>query len=361
MRRLIPLIMLLVAAERVQAQEYDAIVRAREIEVRSGPSAKYYATGKLRYGDKVRVKATHGDYLSIAPPADAFSLVAKSSVRTLPGREGVIQIEAADTYQGSTLVGDCNVRGTRLAQGAQVTILEEVTVPTASGQAPFYKIVPLSESRYIPADAIRDTSAVVPAGGPAPARPGGVQQASAPGDQIGAWLNRADIAYKKGDATGDWTEAKRLYEEISRSDNHEARIVAWNRLSYIRKKSPALFAAASPAAPPPAVTSGTSGFRPSVPANPTPAPPAPAISASPATSRVASPGWLRRVGVRQQGQPPYYVADAQGKVLFHVAPATGADLEPYVDQKIEITGGPMVFRQDLRSNYMLAVSARRVQ
>jgi hypothetical protein len=365
MRRLIPLMLALLATGRVQAEEYDARVRVREVEVRSGPTAKYYATGKLRYGDKVHVKANHGDYVAITPPADAFSLVAKSAVRPVQGREGVIEIDAVDTYQGSTLTNEVKepVRGTRLPSGALVTILEEVSLPTASGPKPFYKIVPLSESRYIPADALRE-STVVPAGGAAAAAPGPVQQAAAvPGDQIGAWLTRADLAYKKGDANGDWAEAKRLYEELAKCDNHEARIIALNRLSYIRKKAPGLFTASAST---PVAAAGTSGYRPTPPPTEPMPPPAnasrPTPPAQPApNARTGTTGWLRRVVAPQPGQPGYYVADAQGRVLFHVAPATGADLNNYVDQKVEISGGPMVYRQDLRSNYMIATGARRVQ
>jgi hypothetical protein len=379
MGRWLALILVLVASRVAYAQEYDAVVQVREVEVRSGPSAseKFYATGKLRLGDKVHVKGNHGDYVAIEPPLDAFSLVPKQAVREVARGQGVITVESADTYQGSTLVGDCNVKGTRLVLGTQVSILEEVQLKSNLGPAAFYKIVPLNESRYLPADAIRKQG-VVPAGGAGhPPSAGGVQPAGGvPSDQIGAWLVKADNEYRRGQYHGDFTEAKRLYDELLRCDDHQARGIAQVRLSYIKKYAPHLFqgsnaGAANPAGPAPArYTSGpATSFdhaRSGAGVSPAKATHPPASSSAfrpnpPAAeaARGGNVGVLKRANTREQGRQVYYLVDEQGRTKFYLAAATGVDLESFVEQKIEITGGPLVYRPDLNGHYLVAVWARR--
>jgi hypothetical protein len=376
MRRLIALCILLASAGGGHAQEYDASIEVPEAEVRSGPSSKYYVTGILRQGDRVRVKRTLGEYLAIEPPLDAFSIVARQNLLMQRGSEAVV-IEPAETFMGSTVVSDLRVKGEPLAKGTIVRVLKEFDADTATGKMPFCKIVPLNESRYILTSATQKSS-IVRAGGASggdPARPGTVRPVAggAPAridDHIGALLNRADLAYKRGYANGDWREAKEVYEEIERSNNHEARTLASNRLSYIRRQAPQLFAGSgstvtsgsarpgstySPGAPPSnplrpvSGSANESGSR----AKPT--------SGSPITFRGGNTGKLLRAGTREQNRPMYYLEDSQGKLLFYVAPTTGLDLEPWVGQRVEIQGGPMVYRHDLRGNYRLATSAKRVQ
>jgi hypothetical protein len=364
------MVMVVALTGRASSQEYDAEV-TRDVEVRSGPSSNpsYYPTGKLRAGEKVRVKGNHGEFVAIAPPRDAFSLVTKQAIQPLPGGGGVVKndVEAVDTYQGSLLVGTCNVKGTRLLAGAQVTILEEVQIPSNVGKSPFYKIVPLNEVRYIPTAAIRKQEVVQAGGGNGPPATGGVQQASGgvPREELGARLNQAEHAYRRGQATGEWDEAKRLYTDIAlRSDDYQARLLAENRLSYIKKRAPGLFAPGASAANQPRYNSGPASSydrsRPPV----EPVPPATLSGFRPPSPQVLpargnTSGTLKRTATREQGRPVYSVVDDQGRTKFFVVGSTGLDLESLVDQKLEVTGGPMVYRQDLQGHYMVAVSARR--
>src|SRR5262245_39036368 len=55
---------------------YSARITIPEVEVRSGPSLKYYATSRLRQGAPVRVVAVQGEWLAIEPPApDSFDWI----------------------------------------------------------------------------------------------------------------------------------------------------------------------------------------------------------------------------------------------------------------------------------------------
>ena len=65
-------------AEPVPHGPYDATITAAEVDVRSGPGAdvKYYATSKLRQGEKVQVlREEDGGWLAIKPPPGSFSWI----------------------------------------------------------------------------------------------------------------------------------------------------------------------------------------------------------------------------------------------------------------------------------------------
>src|SRR5256885_592354 len=55
---------------------YEATIIAPIVEVRSGASAQYYATGRLQRGERVQVVGeAANNWLKITPPVDSFSWV----------------------------------------------------------------------------------------------------------------------------------------------------------------------------------------------------------------------------------------------------------------------------------------------
>ena len=245
----------LLAAGPAPAQE--AVVTAAEVEVRSYPgSLPAYVTGKLRRGDRVQVLGTQAGYVQIAPPPGSFSLIAKESVLLNPGaaNTATVRVEGAETLVGGSATNDVSIRGAKLPQGYIVTVLGEVTLTTPQGPVAYYKIAPEKEVRYVPADAVQPlnsagTSASTPPAAPAaPPLAEPVKAAPAGAQEPVALMRMADEAYRQAESTGNWGEAKRLYEELARSPSHEARMLAWNRLEFIRQRAQA---APAPAAPPP--------------------------------------------------------------------------------------------------------------
>src|SRR5438093_11253586 len=70
------LAVLFIAARAVLAEPTKASIATPEAIVRSGPSPEFYATGKLRQGDAVRVVGEEvTGWLAIVPPAGSFSWI----------------------------------------------------------------------------------------------------------------------------------------------------------------------------------------------------------------------------------------------------------------------------------------------
>src|SRR5579864_5892677 len=71
---------LLIGAAAARAQVYPAevTIQVPEVEVRSGPTMKFYATSKLSAGQRVTVirqDAAQRDWLAIKPPPGSFSWI----------------------------------------------------------------------------------------------------------------------------------------------------------------------------------------------------------------------------------------------------------------------------------------------
>jgi hypothetical protein len=372
--------------------------------VRSGPSNAYYATGKLRYGDRVQIKGEKNGFLVIQPPAGSFSLVPRQSVQQQGDRIGVVT-EKVDAIVGSALTHTMNVRGASLSRGSLVTILGEVTVPGEAGVARlYYQVEPSGEDRYIPAEAIQQSSLIqsqIAMPYPSFGESAGLRHTGPYANQ----LQRADLAYRQAQQTGDWRQAQRLYEELANSPDHEVRMIAWNRLEFIKKRPgpwspptgnpiPSSSRRASstyaysaeqwtaggrlPPVPPsvapvpaarPAPVASMAASRPSAavsrpvdkpraettarPVAPAVQPPQPAVAA--ATLQSTGLGRLHRAMRTEQGRTLYYLEDSQGKVKCWASPAPGLNLDPFVEQIVELQGPTPVPRADLRGNHMTVV------
>jgi hypothetical protein len=385
----------------------EAAVIVPEVEVRSGPSPAFYATGKLFKGDvvEVRKEVNGGAFLEIAPPVGSFSLVRKEAVKPLSPTTGVVTVENEETLIGSKLSDERKQRGARLSKGYQVTIMDEVTVTTPQGPVAYYKIVPVNESRYLPAEAIRQpeppggvpASPSAPGSPPPSGAPGTSGQPAAPVGDVRTRIRLADQAYQRGDLV----EAKRLYEDLARSLDPGTRQLALSRLDLIAKRSGSAGRPADGsgwrASPAPSTPVGSGGLGPINPVRgsppranssytyaedrtpsrlqPTPggAPPAgppasPPAASGPATTTAARPdpgkgfgpkppvsppeyGYLRRTTRSEQGRPLYFLENSQGRPVFYFTPLAGQNVEPFVDRQVELRAAPKQYRRDLSGFY----------
>src|SRR5262249_14200922 len=119
----------------------------------------------------------------------------------------------------------------RLQKGAEITILE----PQHEGE--FFRIRPEYSVRWVPAEAVRldggaqDNGQAVPPGLYPPA----FSQPLAPENQ--GKVAMAEQLYRRAQSNGqlaDWEAARQLYLELARSGNAELRLMALNRLEFIR-------------------------------------------------------------------------------------------------------------------------------
>src|SRR5262249_50210052 len=82
--------------------------------------------------------------------------------------------------------------------------------------------------------------------------------------------------------------------------------------------------------------------------------PAPAGQAPPPPERWSGTGWLRRANMYIDNRLAYALDMGQGAAPLYVTAAPGgADLEPYLNHRVNLLG-PMMYRGDLRVYYLTA-------
>ena len=136
----------------------ESTITAPEVEVRSGPSPKFYPTTKLHQGDRVRiVEHKEGDWLAIEPPAGSFSWINQRMIDFKEGSPTAL-VMASDTpvLIGSTLTNEePSVQAlVKLQRGTQLVILSR-RMAYKSDSSAWLPIQPTpQEVRYIPASAV---------------------------------------------------------------------------------------------------------------------------------------------------------------------------------------------------------------
>ncbi len=135
------------------------VITLPEVEVRSGPTTQYYATSKLKYGDKVlvlRESEQQKGWLAIKPPRGSFSWIDAKLIKQIDANNGVvIQPAGARVLIGSSVVGNApNVYPPfTIPLGSIVAILDKGK--TADGVT-WLPIQPWhQEVRFIPGDAVQ--------------------------------------------------------------------------------------------------------------------------------------------------------------------------------------------------------------
>jgi hypothetical protein len=141
------------------AQSYPmrATIAVSKVEVRSGPSDKYYATADLHQGDSVTVIGPVKDqpgWLEIKPPWGSFTWVNAKDVKQIDAYEAVVPKDC-QALVGSALntnKPDVQTKAGFLAGSIVYIVKQPVTDP---GGETFLPVQPdLREVRYIPANAI---------------------------------------------------------------------------------------------------------------------------------------------------------------------------------------------------------------
>jgi hypothetical protein len=371
-----------------QEKLYDATVKVPEALVRSGASddMKLYPTNRLHQGDTVEVvKEMDGGWLAIKPPAKgSFSWVNTRFLERDPkdSRIWLVHGEApVDVLLGSELVNTkpTVVSNKKMSPGSFVVAVGQPLDDKQENDGRFLPIVPPEgELRYIRADQVVRAApgqaglapppAAVGAAPPAPPAPGGDYSrpaapaaASTPlpppagGSNDPRWLDaqRLEQEGRKAEAAQKYTElAQQVYAE-----NHDLAMQCYNRAYFLRESLQGGAAAAPPAGAQLASAAAENRLAP-VPAG------APAQQANYASLQDPAAGYppqakegrLRLAGRNVDTRRAYVLEDSRGFPQMYVMPQPGVDLESYVGRNVQVYG-PLVYRMDIRAQYM---SAQRI-
>ena len=211
------LTLLLLSPVRAEPVPYEATIALPKVAVRSGPSPKFYVTGKLARNDRVRVLDERGDWLAIAPPKGSFSWI-NSRLIERTGHTAVVLADDAPTRVGSGLLNALpDVEGSKLKRGTLVLI--KPGPPAEDSTGIWYAIEPpAQEVRYLPKTAVHVTPAVE-------------RLSSGNGSSDPLW-QQAEQAERQGNIL----DAQRLYNQFAQQSNdHELQMRAYNRIEFLKQ------------------------------------------------------------------------------------------------------------------------------
>jgi hypothetical protein len=402
------------SAQGIPETTYTAEVVQSEAAARCGPSDRFYPTNQLRPGDRVQVLGSDPtkQYLRIVPPKGSFSWVETRFVKRLsPNLPNYVIAEPgsdAPVYTGSEFPEQskrhphhesCKLKwGTQVrAVGAPHTDESGTWLPIEPPPAEVRYVLAASVKRVADAVAVARPSAdpdsppipaakptVVPAANTTPS-------ALAPRQSPALTLyQQAQDQERQGTVYG-LLEAGRLYDRVAQEaaatdPNLAARA---QDAAYRVRQRQASYTSARNICPPPEVPCSPAYVPPQrvypMPAEP-PAPPnvrlnppsataqAPATGAQPINSSgVASSsrrpdnsgvyserGYLKIAGRVEEGRRTYRLESPTGYPLMYVTAQPGLELEPYLNQYVEVIG-PAIYSGVLRANYMTATRVQPLQ
>jgi len=357
------LLSVLVPMSAYAQQPTPAFISVKEVEIRSGASDKFPATGKLLQNDRVLIKreANSGQSLEIVPPSGSFSWVREKHVQSGPpenGRETLVttvdETELRAGADGKTEplphVTIKVKKGTKLiARGPKVNVAIE--------REAWWPVECLpDESRFIPASAIQKSTAP----GSLPTLPPGGNGTKEPPQ----W-SLADRAQREGRLD----DAERLFLDIVRENagtngDFELSLRAQNRVREIRMQRRVNLTSrpsggGSTLIPPTGVPAFTPPSdllppRPSLQASPTGMSRTTTSPANANARNSSAAGWLRRSGFQIDGKQTYALESNNGQLRVYVTAAPGVDLESHLNRPVEVFGS-FEIRGDVRgAEYMRA-------
>ena len=367
----------------------EAVVIA-PVEVRSGPSEKFYSTSRLNAGERVKVadekvvpwladKAPPAGWLAILPPPGSFSWVNQRFL-TIHGQTAMVHEEAPVRVGSSLYNGPPEVEQVKLQRGLVVTI---VGAKETSGDGIWWPIAPApQEVRYIPANAVQAAAPVQTASSSAP--PAAGQKAAGPDAPDDPLWAQAEQAKREGKLA----EAHDLFMKLaSQTKDHGLQVRCYNQMAYLKNTQPPAmptYVAGRPAAPgyPNAAADARIVPTPSYPYPQTVG--TPPASPSRATSQYTyvpqrpgyaggqgaawtgangvavpppqwkGPGRLVRSAVPVHGQPAYVLDMGGGQPLVYVTAQPGVNLEPYVNRYVSLLG-PVDYHMGYRKEHLTAL------
>jgi hypothetical protein len=347
-----------------QSPAYKAIITSVEVEIRSGPGSDFPITGRLLRGQEVTVESDANGWLAIVPPPGSKSYINDRFLQfpVLPPGAPPIAIVLGDQVpvrpaddKGMTPLP---VERVRLPRGTQVLLSGS---KVSSDGSTWWPIQPTARDvRYIPNSAIvppavasagmPGTASFSPAGEPALWRQAiEAERAGNFGTARDLYARMADDARGVG---GDRDLAARCYDRIQLIEDRMRVASAPMSATAVSASRPAdavvtsspnrlLPPAVTPSAPPAPLTPPSS------------MPPVLSIQTAPQAQTGTIAGWLRRTGFRIDGRPTYALENSQGAFLrWYVTPQPNVNLEPFVNRAVELSG-PLIYRGDIRSNYMV--------
>jgi SH3-like domain-containing protein len=322
-----------------------------EVDVRSGPSAEFYATSKLKQGDHVEVVGKsdkNPGWLAIKPPSGSSSWINSRFVQINSKTQGVVicaeGTEVPVKPASSVTKQEPNVEIVKVSRGTQLTILGDPVYNGPNGA--WLPIAPTAtEVRYIPESAVSKN--VIQQVGASSTGNGFVVPPG--GDQ--SLIARADALL---------LECRQTLEKAAQSSDPAQQAQARSRLASLPQ-----FGTGGVAIPPasPYSTAAQGGAPPKVVLGSTVSGQGTTTAAYSLSSQqgpVGAAKWsiwgtLRPTAYKQpDGQPLYKIVDERGTPKEYAVAAAGLTLEPYVGQTVCVYGAP-TYRSDdyLRVNYTI--------
>jgi uncharacterized protein YraI len=271
------------------AQTYPAemAITMPEVEVRSGPSTKFYPTAKLYRGAKVKVvrASKQEGWLEIEPPPGSFSWINQRYVEIRPnGQMGTVNAEVpVSVLPGSSVTNTPpDVEQIKVERGTVVVILDH---PLYAQSGVWLPIAPQPrEVRYIPAQAV-------------------------------------DTKQLAGTATPS------------------AVPVVNASLASMNKAASPSGSVSQPAQPARISPTPAGGWQPTS----SNSPPTTSLYATGAAPAANQPQWsvwglLRKTGFQKDGQTMYMLESRQGQPLLYVATKPGFSLGSYVGREVSLYG-----------------------
>jgi uncharacterized protein YgiM (DUF1202 family) len=344
-----------------QSPPYETTITVREVEVRSGPSANYYATSKLSQGDRVRVvEEKEGGWLAIEPPPGSFSWIESRVLGKQTAQSAVVMAPEVPVRAGSSLSDrPPDVVSAKLPAGSQVVIMGNFKFAEDGGK--WWPIKPQKELRYIPKNAVKPAAPVESSATDASKASNAVLPPStATATQL--W-QQAEQARQSGNVA----EAQRLYEQCLRQPDidFQLQVACTNRLQGLKQANGVSVHPGYQSGQPAEATAVAPGYRPP---SPPALPPTATSTSNPAQqsqavgygprpgagqSNATPPGRLRRAGFFIDGKQAYALEDSQGQLLFYVTAQPGVNLEQFINRNVTMTGS-MVYHGQLKKDYMVA-------
>jgi uncharacterized protein YraI len=324
-------------------------ITVAEVQVRSGPSDKFYPTSKLVRGEVVEVVpqppgALQPGWLAIKPPRGSFSWINQRFVQvTVAGRGIVVSDSDVPLLVGSSETSERPTKeGVKAARGSQVVILDKANYTDNGVWLP---VMPQpAEVRYIP-------EAAVQAGGIVPTVAANLSQGARSAANVPPGGTPAVAPAPASRGTDLRDEERRSLQRAADLETDPARRT--QLLQMVANLPPPSAAAQQPGYPGNALagvniggnagagstslynTGNQAGGQPGL-----------------GAAKWSDYGELRRTAFREaDGRPVYALVDKQGRPALYATPLNNLSLEPYVGRRLSMYG-PMTYNPTERCQVM---------